>query len=81
MVMHSVDFNGKSYDLDCLNEPMYKAVELAIEFKNFCLEHHIEPSVEIAGVAWNSQWVREQAYIEGKKFEKQRVAAILGLEP
>ena len=61
---------GKKYDLDCLDKNIHKAAELALELKRFCLEHNIPPSAEIAGVAWNGQCVREQAYIEGKKYEK-----------
>ena len=72
-------FNGKMYDADCLNETIHEAMELALKFKRYCIEHDISCTAEIAGVAWNADWVRETAYLDGKKYEKQRIAGILGL--
>ena len=71
--------NGKEYDKDCLNDALNEAIELALKFKRHCVENGFPPDTEIAGVAFDAAWVREKAYLDGKKFEKERIRSLLGV--
>lgn len=66
-------------DISCCNEIIKKAADLALEFTRYCVEHNIPPDAEICGVAWNAHYIREQEYLAGKNFEKERIKSILGL--
>ncbi len=70
---------GKEYEPECLNDNYKVAAELAKEFYKYCLDSGIPVNAEILGVVWNANFVRESAYIDGKKFEKQRIASLLGV--
>jgi len=70
---------GKIYDADCLNNTMQKAVKLAVEFRTYCIEHNISCTTEIAGVAWDAQWIKSKAYMDGVKHESRRIADLLGV--
>ncbi len=56
-----------------------KAIKLAITFKEYCIEHNLPPTIEIAGVAWDAQSIKDKAYITGKNYEKERIVMLLGL--
>ena len=66
------------------NSPQYKrAIELAEELKTYCKEHNLPNSMILVGVALDAEAVArksyEQGYLDGKRYEKQRIADLLGL--
>ncbi len=63
-----------------LSQPhIQKALDIAIELVNHCREHNLNETLEMNGVAWCAQKVKEYAYIKGKNYEKKRISGLLGL--
>ncbi len=65
--------------VDTTRPGVEKAIKLARELVYHCRKHGFDNEVEIFGVALNAKHVKEQAYIQGKEFEKERIASLLGL--
>ena len=69
----------RTLDADCLNDTIQEACRLALLFKRFCAENNLHATAEIAGCAWDVHATNEKSYIDGKKYEKDRIRSILGL--
>lgn len=56
-----------------------EAIKMAQELVRFCKQHNFPKDTRLAGVIVFGEHVKEQAYLDGKNFEKDRIASILGL--
>ena len=65
--------------LDLSKPGVEKAIALAKELVYHCKQYNFDNKAEIFGLALNANHVKEQAYIQGKNFEKERIASLLGL--
>jgi len=62
------------------DDPVFqKALELAEAFADHCNINNLPDDFMINGVHRNAYKSIEKAYIEGKKYEKERIATLLGL--
>ena len=68
-----------SHQYDITRPEIAKAIKLAQELVSHCQKHNLNESTELYGVAISASYVKEKAYVEGKKYEKNRIATLLGL--
>ena len=66
------------------NSPVFeKALELAREFSDYCKENNLPDSFVVMGAAHNADAIyrkaHEKGYLEGKSYEKGRIAELLGV--
>ncbi len=66
------------------NSPQYKrAIALVEELLAHCKEYNLPDSMILMGVAIDAESVArksyEQGYLDGKRYEKQRIADLLGV--
>ncbi len=71
------DFDNSDYQPFSKNEE--KALELAREFRKYCKDNNYESSLVLAGVAWDGNHVKTEAYKKGAQDEKDRIKDILKL--
>ena len=65
--------------IDTSRPEIAKAIDLARQLIAHCNEHGFDATTEVCGVAINALCVKEEAYREGKEYEKERIASLLGL--
>ena len=65
--------------LDMGRPGVKEAIVLAQRLVTHCKEHSFPPNTEISGVAINVNTVRERACLQGKEYERNRIANLLGL--
>lgn len=63
-----------------LNDPAtQKAIKLAEDFSRHCKENNFPDTLVIGNVAHNASAIKDFHYLDGKKYEKERLATFLGL--
>jgi hypothetical protein len=65
--------------IDTSRPEIAKAIDLARELVEHCRQHNFSEQTEVFGVAINANAVKEFAYVQGKNYEKDRIATLLGL--
>jgi hypothetical protein len=65
--------------IDTTRPEIAKAVDLARQLVEHCRDHNFSDQTEVFGVAINANAVKELAYVQGKEYEKDRIATLLGL--
>ena len=75
--------DGHARYLDLSKPELKKALDLVQELRAHCQEHELPKTLVLGGVAWDVDAVvrpeREKAYLEGKAYEKDRIAILLGV--
>ncbi len=65
------------------NQVLGKALDMAREFSHYCRENNLSDSFVVMGVAHNADAIyrkaHEKGYLEGKAYEKERIAELLGI--
>lgn len=67
--------NGRLCDLD----EHAQAIDLALQLVRLCKKNNYPPDTEICGVAIDAAYLRDAYFIKGKKFERERISSILGI--
>ena len=62
-------------NFDITRPGVAEAVDLARQLLVHCKRHNFPPDTQIMGIAISA----EHAYIMGKEYERERIAALLGL--